>query len=99
MVDESIHMVASATQAVDILVDFREAKTQIPTNYLKAILRMEVIGTKKRGIVVVVSAPYFIRALSKIAQGIAPDAFSDVHFVDSMEAAEVVLSEQKQKRA
>ncbi len=99
MVDDSVQMVTSATQSVDILVDFRDAKAQIPTHYLQAILRMEVIGTRQRGIVVVVGAPYFIRALSTIAEGIAPDAFKDVHFVETMEAAENLITERKQNRA
>ena len=99
MIDEGVQMLTSVSHIVDVIIDFHEATTQIPTQYLPAVWRINEIGRLNRGKMVIVGAPFFIRSLTKFAQEIAADAYSNLYFAPDMKDAQVILNEHKQNRA
>jgi len=99
MIDEGVSLLNSVPYTVDVIVDFREAAMQIPTQYLQAVRRINDIGLLNRGPMVIVGAPYFIRTLTKFAQEIAPVAYSNLYFSPNINAAHALLAEKSQNRA
>ena len=99
MVNQGLQMISSVPQTVHIIVDFREAKTQIPTGYLPSVQRLREVGRMNRGILVIVGAPHFIQSLTKLAQEFAPVAYSDLHFAPDEQTAQAMVQLRKQNRA
>jgi len=99
VIDEGIRMISTVSHKVDVIIDFQQAKAQIPTQYLPVIMRMRQIGLMNRGRMVVVGAPYFIQSLIKFAQEFAPVAYANLYFAADLKAAEAMLQEMRENRA
>lgn len=85
-VDKSAKMISSVEHIVDIIIDMREAKTD-----LKGFFQAASYANKKvpdnQGVVVVIGASRFTQMMVKVAESIAPKATEDLYFVDTLEEA------------
>ncbi len=99
MIDDGLSMLNQVVHKVDVIVDFHQASRQVPINYLPAVKRMSKIGLINRGTMVVIGAPYFIKALTGIAQEFAPVAYSNLYFAPELDAALKIIEQHKQNRA
>lgn len=97
MIETGVIMVSSVKHTVDIIIDFQDAKFNVPIQFMPAVKRLKELGTMNRGTVIIVKAPSFIKSLIRFAQEFTPTTYTNIEFVDHISKAFALLNTKSAK--
>ncbi len=91
MLEEVDQMVAEVPHRVDIIADMTSAQFS-SANLLSAINRTQRSPTSNAGMIVVVKANRYIKALADVAARVVPKSTEQMRFVETMDEAHALLA-------
>ena len=98
MINKGVSMIDSVDHKVDSIFDFTRS-TSSPTSALATLGRMEATHSEKEGLVIIVKASSYIKALVNIARKLAPKTFAQLYFVDTLNEAYDHINHQARVRS
>jgi hypothetical protein len=87
----ALSFIRQRTQRVDLILDFQASKSRLPHNLTAAMPQIIQSMPENRGVILLVGADYYIRAIFSTAQNSAPHRFGDVYCFDRLDDAYALL--------
>ena len=91
MIEKGVSMLNTVNHKVDSIFDFTDS-TFSPQKLLTTVDRMENTYSPNERLILIVHANVYIRSLVNVARVLAPNTFTHVHFVDSVNAAYAIIN-------
>ncbi len=97
-VNESYRLISTVVHAVDVIVDMTKASF-VGTSFLTVRGNSEAKVQENQRLAILVGAPGFIKALVSIGKKIAPKTTKNIHYVNTVEEAHVIIGKEYEAAA